>query len=117
MINEPYDDSILSKTIAFALTSPFGVGNATHRTGIETETKIVDSVPFGCFKRDLIDEIGSFNEKVNRSEDIEFYNRVKASGRKFYYLQKIVVKYICNDSINMIKRYFRNGRCYAILFS
>ena len=109
LVNEPYDNSILSKSIALALTSPFGVGNATHRTGIETETKIVDAVPFGCFKRELVDSVGLFNEKVNRSEDIEFYNRVKASGRKILLSSKIVVKYICNDSINMIKRYFRNG--------
>ena len=109
LINEPYNNSILSKAIALVLTSPFGVGNATHRTGLKNEMEFVESVPFGCFKRELVDAIGLFNEKCNRSEDIEFYKRAIASGRKILISSKIIVSYICNDAISMIKRYFRNG--------
>ena len=109
LINEPYDNSILSKTIALALTSPFGVGNASHRIGIKGKTQYVDSVPFGSFSKKLIDEIGHYNEKCNRSEDIEFYHRVKATGRKIIISSEIIVSYICNNAMNMIKRYFRNG--------
>ena len=109
LINMPYDKSIVSRTISCALTSFFGVGNATHRTGIKSETQYVDSVPFGSFYKSLIDKIGYYNEKCPRSEDIEFYNRVLSSGRKIMISSKIIVNYMCNNTMSMIKRYFRNG--------
>ena len=70
-----------SKGIAIAevLQHPFGVGNASFRTGID-EVKEVDTVAFGCYKKECFETYGLFNPKLVRNQDIELNKRIVNNG-------------------------------------
>ena len=67
----PVDDSIKARSIASVLSSSFGMGNSYFRIGADSVME-VDTVPFGCFRRDLFDRIGYFDEQLIRNQDDEF---------------------------------------------
>lgn len=64
------------------LKTPLGVGNATYR--LTTEDGYVDTVPFGCFKRELFERIGGFDERMTRNQDNELNFRIRKNGGKIY---------------------------------
>ena len=68
--------SIFSKAVSLCLSSIFGVGISKFRISKPKKREFVDTVPFGCFRRSLFDEIGLFNEKEPRNEDLEFNQRI-----------------------------------------
>ena len=59
----PAKDTPECRAIAHAMSSPFGMGNSYFRIGADSE-KWVDTVPFGCFRRDVFDKIGLFDEEL-----------------------------------------------------
>lgn len=68
-----------TKAIKEVLAHPLGVGNSTFRTGI-TRVQEVDTVPFGCWKREAFDKYGEFDERLVRNQDIEFNKRIRRNG-------------------------------------
>ena len=109
VINIPYKDGVFSKAIALALSSVFGVGNSNFRTGIKEETKYVDTVPFGAFKKETFDKVGLFNESMFRNEDVDLNLRIRKAGGKILLVSKIKVFYLCDTALKMFKKYFYNG--------
>ncbi len=67
-----------ARSIAFAAAHPLGVGDAMYR--LNAKAGAVDTVPFGSFRRSLIDRIGAFDETLLTNEDYEFNTRVRESG-------------------------------------
>ena len=51
----PGDDTVMAKSIALALSHPFGVGNSYFRIGLK-EPKYVDTVPFGSYKKEVFEK-------------------------------------------------------------
>ncbi len=94
----PGRDNMIGKSIAFALSHPFGVGNATYRTGSK-EPKYVDTVPFGCYKREVFDKIGLYDEDLMRNEDDEFNTRLIKNGGKILLVPEIVSHYYARDTL------------------
>ena len=92
-ITIPKENTLIGKSIAFALSHPFGAGNAYYRMGGQQEPKEVDTVPFGCYKREVFDKIGLFNENLVRSQDMEFNLRLKKAGGKILLVPNIVSYY------------------------
>ena len=72
-----YGNTILSRAIGVIISHPFAAGNAYHRTGTGSK-KIckVDTVFCGCYRREVFDRIGYFNEKLIRTQDREFNARL-----------------------------------------
>jgi glycosyltransferase involved in cell wall biosynthesis len=104
----PGSDSKMAKCISRAASHPFGVGDAKYR--YSSEPGYVDTVPYGAFYKDLIDEIGYFNEDLLANEDYEFNVRIRNSGRKIYFDPRIKTQYIARDSIRSLsKQYWRYG--------
>lgn len=109
IITRPDRSSSLASAIAYALAHPFGVGPSHFRLAKKV-TKYVDTVPFGCFRRELFDEIGLYNEKQPRNEDIDLNMRIRKSGKKIVLSHKIVSYYYARGSlINFWKHNFDNG--------
>ena len=54
--------SVFASSISLCLSSTFGVGNSKFRTEIPDEPVFVETVPFGCFRIEIFDEIGLFYE-------------------------------------------------------
>jgi len=78
----PREKTLVAKSIAFASSSIFGAGDAYYRSGYSGKPKWVDTVFGGCYKREVFEKIGLFNENLKRSQDMEFNLRLrKASGK------------------------------------
>jgi len=105
----PANDSTTCRAIAIASSHPFGVGNSKHKTGSK---KIIetDTVPFGCYRRDVFEKIGMFDEELIRNQDDELNGRLINSEGKIYLIPDIVINYIARDSIEkMSKMYYQYG--------
>ncbi|MBN1230408.1 MAG: glycosyltransferase family 2 protein, partial [Anaerolineales bacterium] len=104
----PLNDSWIAASIARAAAHPFGVGGAQYRhTDYAQE---VDTVPFGGFRKSLIDEIGGFDETLLTNEDYEFNTRIRKSGRKIWLDPKIRSVYYSRPNLReLAKQYWRYG--------
>src|SRR5256885_11577649 len=61
---EPGADTLTARAIALAVAHWFGVGDARYRLPQPVETQVVDTVPFGVFRKSLWTELGGFNEQL-----------------------------------------------------
>jgi len=108
-IMKPGDDSIKALAIARAHSSPFGVGNAMYRLPV-TSVCQVDTVPFGCYRREVFDRIGLFDEEMLRNQDDEFNGRLTASGGRIFLIPEIRIHYFARKSIRSIfKMHYQYG--------
>ena len=89
----PRDNSLASRAIALCLSSFFGAGNAIYKIKTAKKPVEVDTVFCGCYKREVFDKIGLFNERMIRSQDMELNIRLKKSGAKIIIFPDIIVNY------------------------
>ncbi|MBL7142501.1 MAG: glycosyltransferase family 2 protein [Candidatus Pacebacteria bacterium] len=94
----PSGKSLTAKAIAFCLSNVFGVGGSYFRTGLK-EPRWVDTVFGGCFKREVFDKIGLFNENLIRSQDMELNIRLKKAGGKILLHPDIIAYYYPKDNL------------------
>jgi len=92
IITLPRENTVVARAIALCLSHSFGVGGAIFRKGSK-KLKWVDTVFGGCYKREVFDKIGLFNENLNRGQDMEFNIRLKKAGGKILLVPDIVVYY------------------------
>lgn len=71
-------DGAIGEAIAFAMSSPFGVGDAKFRY-VEDE-RYAESVFVGVARRDCLLEIGGFSEDVPIGEDVDLNMRLRMAG-------------------------------------
>lgn len=99
----------MGEAIAEMLRTPLGVGNAAYR--LTDKDGYVDTVPFGCFRRELFERIGGFDERMTRNQDNELNFRIRKNGGKIYLNHNIRVFYYCRDTMRGILRMgYMNGR-------
>jgi GT2 family glycosyltransferase len=101
----PADFTVKANAIAIALSHIFGVGNSHFRVGAKT-IKEVDTVPFGCFRRDIFNKIGLFDVDLIRNQDDEFNGRIIKNKGKIFLIPQIVVKYYARDTIEKVFKMF-----------
>ncbi len=99
----PVDDTPTCRAIASALSSSFGMGNSYYRIGSSHERE-VDTVPFGCFRRDIFDRVGLFDEELVRNQDDEFNGRILKNGGKIYLIPSVVIDYYARDTIGKVSK-------------
>ncbi|MCB2214263.1 glycosyltransferase family 2 protein [bacterium] len=98
----------IARSIAAAAGHPIGVGDARYR--FTDQAGYVDTVPFGAFRRDLLDRIGMFDETLLANEDYEFNARVRQSGGKIWLDPQIRSAYYARGSLQALaKQYWRYG--------
>ena len=104
----PGADTWIAKSIAAAAAHPFGVGDAKYR--YTDQASDVDTVPFGAFRKSLVDEIGSFDENLLSNEDYEFNARIRKSGGKIWLDPGIRAGYYSRPTLRSLARqYWRYG--------
>jgi glycosyltransferase involved in cell wall biosynthesis len=86
------DSGVMAGAIAATLSHPFGVGNSYFRIGT-TVPRWVDTVPFGCYRREVFDRIGAFDEDLPRNQDDEFNMRLLRAGGKILLVPDVVCDY------------------------
>lgn len=105
----PAIQTCMAEAIALALSHPFGVGNAYFRIGVK-EPRWVDTVPFGCYRREVFDRIGMFDEELVRNQDGEFNHRLIKRGGRVLLVPDIVSYYYARESLPKLWRmYFQYG--------
>lgn len=108
-VTVPAKNTVIGKAIAMALAHPFGVGNSYFRIGV-TEPRWVDTVPFGCYRKEVFDRIGLFDEDLIRNEDDELNLRLIKHGGRILLVPQIVAYYYARDSLRKLWRmYFQYG--------
>lgn len=105
----PSENTILAKAVAVCLSHRFGVGTSYFRVGVD-EPKEVDTVFGGCYKRDVFNKTGFFDERLIRSQDIEFNKRLKNAGGKIFLFPDIVTYYHPQSTLfGFLKHNFEDG--------
>ncbi len=95
--------------IAIASSHPFGVGGSEHKVGSK-EIKETDTVPFGCYRREVFERIGYFDEELTRNQDDEFNARLINNGGHIYIIPELVINYTARDSMHKMRRmYYQYG--------
>jgi len=88
----PRGNTRLAVALAFAVSSPFTAGNAVYRTGV-SERRWVDTVFCGCYRKEVFERIGLFNEILVKTQDREFNQRLRDAGGKILLDPDIQCKY------------------------
>lgn len=101
----PADDTPMARAIALGLSHRFGVGNSYFRVGA-TERRWVDTVAFGCYRRDVFERIGLFDEELVRNQDDEFNARLIKNGGRILLEPAVVAQYYGRRSLRHLARMF-----------
>lgn len=106
---ESIGETPLAETIAVAMSSPFGVGNSAFRT-TTGKTKLVDTVPFPAYTREIIQKAGLYDEELVRNQDDEYNYRIRELGGKLLLAEDVRSKYYSRGSFRKLwKQYFQYG--------
>ena len=89
----PRDNSFIGKCIVTVFSSAFGVGNASYRIDTVDRPTWVDTVAYGCYRREVFNDIGFFNENLVRTQDMEFNNRLTKAGGRILLVPNAVIYY------------------------
>jgi len=100
------------KTLAIreVLGNKFGVGNSTFRTGIDHEQE-AETVPFGCWPKEVFDKYGKYDVRLVRNQDIELNKRILRGGGKIYILPDTYCTYLARETWKALaKNNYGNGK-------
>lgn len=90
--------------ICAAFHSPFAVGGARfHDTEYEG---YVDTVPYGCWPREVFQRIGLFDEELVRNQDDEFNLRLTRAGGRIWQSPRIKSWYRPRGSLTALWRQY-----------
>ena len=95
----------IAESIAVAAAHPLGVGDALYRHA--KRAAYVDTVPFGSFRRELVEQIGPFNESLLTNEDYEFNTRVREAGGRIWLDPSIRSVYFARSTLSELMRQYR----------
>ena len=106
---QPANDSAICQAIALASSHPFGVGGSMHKIGA-SEIMETDTVPFGCYKREVFEKTGLFDTDLVRNQDDEFNGRLLNKGGKIFLIPQVIINYTARDSIRKMRHmYYQYG--------
>ena len=98
----------IANSIAVAASHPLGVGDAMYR--LAAAAAEVDTVPFGSYRRTLIEKIGGYNETLLTNEDYEFNTRIRRSGGRVWLDPSIRSIYFSRSTLwALVRQYWRYG--------
>jgi glycosyltransferase involved in cell wall biosynthesis len=105
----PAADTAVARAIALGMSHRFGVGNAHFRIGVDRPQE-VDTVPFGCFRREVFNRVGLFDEELIRNQDDEFNFRLITRGGRVLLLPGVSCRYYARSSLRQLARmYYQYG--------
>jgi glycosyltransferase involved in cell wall biosynthesis len=105
----PAEDTPIANAIALGISHGFGVGNSYFRVGTR-ERREVDTVPFGCFRREVFQRVGLFDEELVRNQDDELNFRLITRGGRVVLLPDVSCRYFARRSLGQLARmYYQYG--------
>lgn len=103
IITRPGAPTAVARAVAIALSHPFGVGNSYFRIGT-AEPRWVDTVPYGCYRREVFRRIGMFDEELVRNQDDEFNQRLVHAGGRILLLPDVTSVYFARPGVRQMAR-------------
>src|SRR6202167_2343598 len=101
--------SRFQQAVAWAMTSPYGVGAAKFHTGGRPGP--VDSVYLGVYRREAIEQVGGYDESYLRAEDWELNHRIRVAGGLIWFHPGLRVPSRPRPSVRALSsQYFHYGR-------
>lgn len=92
------------RAIALAMSSPFGIGDAAFR--YSQREQWTDSVPFGAYRREVFQRVGTLAEDVGSGEDDEFNYRLREAGGRILLTPAVRSVYYCRTSLRALARQY-----------
>jgi glycosyltransferase involved in cell wall biosynthesis len=92
---EPGAEGPFAQAIAAGLASRFGSGNSHVKTGVQKPIW-TDTAAFGCYRRELFDKIGMFDERLLGSSDLDLNRRLRIAGGRILLVPDVVVRYFAD---------------------
>jgi succinoglycan biosynthesis protein ExoA len=104
----PGGEDWMPASIAVAAAHRLGVGDALYRHA--RQAAYVDTVPFGAFRRSLVEKIGGFDESLLSNEDYEFNARIRQAGGRVWLNPEIRSVYFARSTFgDLARQYWRYG--------
>lgn len=101
-------EELLPRALAVLVDSKFAAGNARYRTGVSAARE-VDTVFGGCYRREVFDRIGAFDDKLLRCQDRDFNTRLRASGGRIFLLPQVSCTYFARARLDSYMRWQMEG--------
>jgi glycosyltransferase involved in cell wall biosynthesis len=99
VVTLPASPALEAQAVALILSHPFGIGNSLFRLRTLGPPVEVDTVPFGCYRREIFDRIGNYDEALVRNQDDEFNGRLKKAGGRIFLVPEIQIDYVARESL------------------
>jgi succinoglycan biosynthesis protein ExoA len=105
----PMPETPMAKAIVLGLAHRFGSGNANVKVGVDKPTWS-DTAAFGCFKKDLFDRIGMYDEHLLSSSDLDLNQRIQAAGGGILVVPDVIINYTSDGNLRALRRHvFADG--------
>jgi succinoglycan biosynthesis protein ExoA len=101
---EPRINTLTSKAIAYCMSHRFGSGTATFRSGSST-SRWTDTVFGGCYRKEIFRKVGRFDERLVKTQDREFNQRLRDAGGKILVVPEIRCTYFARSGLVEFSRY------------
>lgn len=109
----PQEKTPWQKTLLLAENSLFGSSIAPYRRS--QEHVYVQSLFHGCYRREVFETVGGYNEELVRTEDNEMNYRIRAAGYRLCYDPNILSwQYVRSSLRGMIRQKYGNGKWIAL---
>lgn len=101
-------DTPWTRTLLAAEESAFGSSVADYRTG--SEKQYVSAVFLPTFRREVIESVGLYDERLERTEDNDYCYRIREAGYRIRFDSRIHSAQIARNSYSrMMKQKYGNG--------
>jgi succinoglycan biosynthesis protein ExoA len=101
-------DGLLPRAIEAAYHSRFSTGGARFHD--DNHSGYVDTVPYGCWRKETLLRLGLFDEELVRNQDDELNLRLTRSGGKIWQSAEIVSWYRPRTNLSsLFRQYFQYG--------
>jgi succinoglycan biosynthesis protein ExoA len=117
--SRPAGDSLVAKAVSAGISHIFGVGDSRFRTThSKGKPRLVDTVPFGCFRKQLWERLGGYNETLLTNEDYDFNYRVRKIGGTVFLNPQIMADYYGRKTLaTLAGQYYRYGKWKMIMLT
>ncbi|CCH77456.1 Glycosyl transferase family 2 [Nostocoides japonicum T1-X7] len=95
-------DGPVQRSVARAYNSPLGLGGGVYHGGRSEGP--ADSVYLGTFRREVLDEVGGYDESLWRGEDYDLNARIRAAGHAVIHIPDVEVAYHPRSSWGALAR-------------
>ena len=97
------------RAVARAYNSPIGLGGGAYHGG--TQEGEAESAYLGVMRREVLEEVGLFDESIRRGEDWELNLRIRRAGYRVWFDPTLAVTYWPRESwTRLVRQFAATGR-------